>query len=48
MNKDVEDDPDAGDEMRELTGGDSGIPVVVIDGEVIQGYNERKMASLLK
>lgn len=48
VNKDIEDDPDAGDEMRELTGGDSGIPVVVIDGEVIQGYNERKMASLLK
>lgn len=48
VNKDVEDDPDAGAEMRELTGGDSGIPVVVIDGEVIQGYNERKMASLLK
>ena len=43
-----EDDPDAGDEMRDLTGGDGGIPVVVIDGEVIQGYNERKMASLLK
>lgn len=48
VNKDVEDDPDAGAEMRELTGGDSGIPVVVIDGEVIQGFNERKMASLLK
>lgn len=48
VNKDIEDDPDAGAEMRELTGGDSGIPVVVIDGEVIQGYNERKMASLLK
>jgi glutaredoxin len=47
VNKDIEDDPDAGAEMRELTGGDSGIPVVVIDGEVIQGYNERKMASLL-
>lgn len=48
VNKDVEDDPDAGAEMRELTGGDGGIPVVVIDGEVIQGYNERKMASLLQ
>jgi len=48
VNKDIEADPDAGDEMRDLTGGDGGIPVVVIDGEVIQGYNERKMASLLK
>lgn len=48
VNKDIEDDPDAGAEMRELTGGDSGIPVVVIDGEVIQGYNEKKMASLLQ
>jgi glutaredoxin len=48
VDKDVERDSDAAAEMRELTGGDSGVPVVVIDGEVIQGFNQRKMQSLLK
>jgi glutaredoxin len=47
VNKDVERDEAAAEEMRELTGGDSGVPVVVIDGEVIQGFDQRRMAKLL-
>lgn len=46
--KDVERDGDAADEMRELVGGDSGVPVVVIDGEVIRGFDQRKMSELLE
>jgi len=46
-NKDVERDAAAAAEMRELTGGDSGVPVVVIDGEVIQGFNQGRMQKLL-
>jgi glutaredoxin len=48
VNKDVESDPEAAAEMREVVGGDSGVPVVVIDGEVIRGYSEAKMRSLLQ
>lgn len=46
--KDIESDDGAADEMRELVGGDSGVPVVVIDGEVIRGFNQKKMAQLLE
>jgi mycoredoxin len=45
---DIERDAAAAAEMRDLTGGDSGVPVVVIDGEVIQGFNQQKMKSLLQ
>src|SRR5262249_39107440 len=45
---DVERDEAAAAEMRELSGGDPGVPVVVIDGEVIHGFNQAKMKSLLK
>jgi glutaredoxin len=48
VNKDVESDADAAAEMRDVVGGDSGVPVVVIDGEVIRGYSEAKMRSLLQ
>jgi glutaredoxin len=47
VNKDVEADPEAAAEMREHVGGDSGVPVVVIDGEVIRGFSAAKMESLL-
>jgi len=46
--KDVERDSDAADEMRDLVGGDSGVPVVVIDGEVIRGFNQQRMKELLE
>jgi glutaredoxin len=45
---DVERDAAAAAEMRELTGGDTGVPVVVIDGEVIQGFDQGRMQSLLR
>lgn len=47
VNKDVENDASAAEEMRELVGGGSGVPVVVIDGEVIRGFDQRRMAKLL-
>jgi glutaredoxin-like YruB-family protein len=47
VNKDVEADPEAAAEMRDHVGGDSGVPVVVIDGEVIRGFSAAKMESLL-
>ena len=47
-NKDVERDDGAAAEMRDLAGGDSGVPVVVIDGEVIRGFNESRMKTLLR
>jgi glutaredoxin-like YruB-family protein len=46
--KDVERDATAAAEMRDLTGGDTGVPVVVIDGEVIQGFDQGKMQKLLQ
>jgi glutaredoxin-like YruB-family protein len=46
--KDVERDSDAADEMRDLVGGDSGVPVVVIDGEVIRGFDQQRMKELLE
>ena len=48
VNKDIESDDGAAAEMRDLVGGDSGVPVVVIDGEVIQGFNQQRMAELLE
>ncbi len=46
VNKDIEADDDYRDELIEITGRTS-IPVVVIDGEVIRGYDPRKMDALL-
>lgn len=48
VDKDIESDGGAAEEMRELVGGDSGVPVVVIDGEVIRGFNQKRMAQLLE
>jgi glutaredoxin 3 len=45
---DVESDAAAAAKVRELTGGDSTVPVVVIDGEVIQGFDQERMKSLLQ
>lgn len=48
VDKDVESDGDAAEEMRDLVGGDAGVPVVVIDGEVIRGFDQKRMAALLE
>lgn len=47
VDKDVERDEEAADEMRRLAGGGAGVPVVVIDGEVIRGFNQSRMEQLL-
>lgn len=48
VDKDVERDEDAALEMRELTGGDGGVPIVVIDGQVIRGFDQARMRKLLR
>jgi glutaredoxin len=48
VDKDVERDESAAFEMRELTGGEGGVPVVVIDGQVIRGFDQARMRKLLQ
>ncbi len=45
-NRDVEASAEWAEEMHDLTGS-GGVPVIVIDGEVIKGFNQAKMEQLL-
>jgi glutaredoxin-like YruB-family protein len=46
-NRDVEENADWAQEMHGLTGS-GGVPVIVIDGEVIKGFNQAQMEKLLR
>lgn len=46
QNRDVETNAEWAAEMQDLTGS-GGVPVIVIDGEVIKGFNQAKIDSLL-
>ena len=46
QNRDVESNAEWAAEMQDLTGS-GGVPVIVIDGEVIKGFNQAKIDSLL-
>ena len=46
-NRDVEENSDWAEEMHDLTGS-GGVPVIVIDGEVIKGFNQAQMEKLLR
>jgi glutaredoxin-like YruB-family protein len=46
-NRDIEANAAWAAEMHELTGS-GGVPVIVIDGEVIKGFNQSKMEQLLR
>ena len=46
-NRDVEANAEWAEEMHDLTGS-GGVPVIVIDGEVIKGFDQAKMESLLR
>ena len=46
-NRDVEASATWAEEMHELTGS-GGVPVIVIDGEVIKGFNQARMEQLLR
>lgn len=47
VNKNIDEDPDHKEELREKSGGTS-IPLVEIDGALIRGYNPNEMAALLE
>jgi glutaredoxin-like YruB-family protein len=46
-NRDVETNAAWAEEMHDLTGS-GGVPVIVIDGEVIQGFNQAQMEKMLR
>jgi len=46
-NKDVEDDDDARDEYLQLTKGNRGVPVIVINDEVLQGWSQPRVEQML-
>jgi glutaredoxin-like YruB-family protein len=46
-NRDVEANAEWAEEMHDLTGS-GGVPVIVIDGEVIKGFNQAKIEKLLE
>ena len=46
-NRDVEENAEWAEEMHDLTGS-GGVPVIVIDGEVIKGFNQAQMEKLLR
>ena len=46
-NRDVETNAGWAAEMQDLTGS-GGVPVIVIDGEVIKGFNQARMEQLLR
>jgi glutaredoxin len=46
VNKDIEDDPDAARELRRKTGS-TAIPVLEIDGELVRGFDTRRIDQLL-
>jgi glutaredoxin 3 len=45
--KDVTVNPANLQELMEVTGGMRGVPVIVIGGEVVRGFNKEKVAALL-
>jgi glutaredoxin len=45
--KDVVEDPGAMEELLQWTGGVRGTPVIVVDGEVIRGFDRGKLTRLL-
>jgi glutaredoxin len=45
--KDIEEDPAAHDELLSLTGGRSGVPVIVVGDKWMQGWNRQKLEQLL-
>jgi glutaredoxin len=47
VNKDVESDEDARDEFMKLTGGRTGVPVIVVGEKWMQGWNQAKLDQML-
>ena len=45
--KDVVEDPGAIDELMAWTGGVRGTPVIVVDGQVLRGFDRGKLSRLL-
>jgi glutaredoxin 3 len=45
--KDVTANPANLQELMEVTGGMRGVPVIVIGGDVVRGFNKAKVAALL-
>lgn len=48
VEKDVEKDPAAGAEFRELTGGRGGVPVITVGKTVIRGFAERRLEAAIE
>ena len=46
-NHDIEDEPEAREEYLEKTGGQAGVPVIDIGGEILQGWNQQHFDSVL-
>ena len=46
-NYDIEDEPAARDEYLELTNGRPGVPVINVDGQVMQGWSQRRLDALI-
>lgn len=45
---DVSIDKKALEEMKEKTGGEIGVPVIDVDGEIMIGFDEEKLSKLIK
>jgi len=45
--KDVGSDPAALDEMQRVTGGARTVPVIVVDGQVVMGFDRTRLQKLL-
>lgn len=45
--KDVTTNPEHLQEMLEVTGGLRGVPVIVIDSDVVRGFNRERVVELL-
>jgi glutaredoxin len=46
-NRDIEDEPEARDEYLEKTGGRAGVPVIDIEGEILQGWSQQHFDTVL-
>ena len=46
-NRDVERDPDAYEDYLDKTGGRAGVPVIDVDGKILQGWDRDRLDALL-
>ncbi|MCP4005153.1 MAG: glutaredoxin family protein [bacterium] len=47
VNRDVQQDPDAYAEYMRKTGGNPGVPVIDVNGQIMQGWDSRQFESML-